>query len=93
MKLRFLNMKYSFDSQHAACESCVAAQRWRSVGFGSHGPVEGRKEAAGGQHEGSLRQQRPSVVHPVQVPSGHVSHADGSGRTVQELITVPTADR
>lgn len=54
--------------------------------------MEGRKEAAGGQHEGSLRQQRPSVVHPVQVPSGHVSHADRSGRTVQELIAVPTAD-
>lgn len=60
---------------------------------GSHRPVEGREEAAGGQHEGSLRQQGPSVIHPVQVPSGHVSHADRSGRTVQEFITVPTVDR
>lgn len=59
----------------------------------SHRPVEGREEAAGGQHEGSLRQQGPSVIHPVQVPSGHVSHADCSGRTVQEFITIPTADR
>lgn len=59
----------------------------------SHRPVEGREEAAGGQHEGSLRQQGPSVVHPVQVPPGHVSHADRSGRTVQEFITVPTAGR
>lgn len=56
-------------------------------------PVEGREEAAGGQHEGSRRQQSPSVVHPVQVPSGHVSHADGAGGTVQELVAVPAVSR
>lgn len=56
-------------------------------------PVEGREEAARRQHEGSLRQQSPSVVHPVQISSGHVGHADGSGRTVQELVTIPAAGR
>lgn len=56
-------------------------------------PVEGREEAAGRQHEGSLRQQSPSVVHPVQISSGHVGHADGSGRTVQELVTIPEVSR
>lgn len=53
--------------------------------------MEGREEAAGGQHEGSLRQQRPPVVHPVQVPSSHVGHADGSSGAVQELVAVPAA--
>lgn len=56
-------------------------------------PVEGREEAAGGQHEGSRRQQSPSVVDPVQVPSGHVSHADGPGGTVQELVAIPVVQR
>lgn len=55
--------------------------------------MEGREEAAGGEHEGSLRQESPSVVHPVQISSGHVSHADCSGRTVQELVTIPAAAR
>lgn len=53
--------------------------------------MEGREEAAGGEHEGSLRQEGPSVVHPVQISSGHVSHADRSGRTVQELVAIPVA--
>lgn len=53
--------------------------------------MEGREEAAGGEHEGPLRQEGPSVVHPVQIPSRHVSHADRSGRTVQELVAVPVA--
>lgn len=52
-------------------------------------PVEGREEAAGGQHEGSLRQESPSVVHPVQISSSHVSHADCSGWAVQELVAIP----
>lgn len=56
-------------------------------------PVEGREEAAGGQHERSRWQQSPSVVHPVQVTSGHVSHADGPGRAVQELVAVPVVPR
>ena len=56
-------------------------------------PVEGGEEAAGGEHEGPLRQQGPSVVHPVQISSGHVSHADRSGRAVQELVAVPVAGR
>lgn len=51
--------------------------------------MEGREEAARGEHEGSLRQESPPVVHPVQVSAGHVSHADRSSRTVQELITIP----
>lgn len=55
--------------------------------------MEGREEAAGGEHEGSLRQESPSVIHPVQIPSGHVSHADRPGRTVQELVTIPAAVR
>ena len=42
-------------------------------------PVEGREKTARREHEGSLRQERPPVVHPVQIPSSHVSHADRSG--------------
>lgn len=55
--------------------------------------MEGREETAGRQHEGPLRQEGPSVVHPVQITSGHVGHADCSGRTVQELVTIPAAAR
>lgn len=53
--------------------------------------MEGGEEAAGGEHERPLRQESPSIVHPVQISSGHVSHADCSGRTVQELVTIPVA--
>lgn len=56
-------------------------------------PVKGRKEATRGEHEGSLRQESAPVVHPVQITSCHVSHADCPGRTVQELVTVPEAGR
>lgn len=56
-------------------------------------PVEGREEAARGEHERPPRQESPPVVHPVQISPRHVSHADGSGRAVQELVTVPEEGR
>lgn len=56
-------------------------------------PVEGRKQAAGGQHEGASGQDGALVVDPVQVAAGHVSHADGAGRAVQELVAVPGRER
>ena len=52
-------------------------------------PVNGREEAARRQHEGSSGQDGAPVVHPVQVTPGHVRHADGPGRAVQELVPVP----
>ena len=55
----------------------------------AHTPVEGRKQAAGGQHEGAAGQDGALVVDPVQVAAGHVSHADGAGRAVQELVAIP----
>ena len=55
----------------------------------THAPVEGRKQAAGGQHEGAAGQDGALVVDPVQVAAGHVGHADGAGRAVQELVAVP----
>lgn len=51
--------------------------------------MEGREEAAGREHEGPLGQDGAAVVDPLQVASGHVCHADGSGRAVQELVAVP----
>lgn len=56
-------------------------------------PVEGRKQAAGGQHEGASGQDGALVVDPMQVTAGHVSHADGAGRAVQELVAVPGRER
>lgn len=55
--------------------------------------MEGREEAAGREHEGPLRQQSPPIVHPMQISSGHVGHADGPGRAVQELVTIPVGER
>lgn len=56
---------------------------------GSLVPVEGREEAAGRQHEGALGQNGAAVIDPLQVASGHVCHADGPGRAIQELIAIP----
>lgn len=52
-------------------------------------PVEGREQAAGGQHQGAPGQDRALVVDPVQVATGHVGHADGAGGAVQELVAIP----
>lgn len=52
-------------------------------------PVEGREEAAGRQHEGALREDGAAVVDPLQVAAGHVCHADGPGRAIQELVAIP----
>lgn len=52
-------------------------------------PVESREEAAGRQHEGPLGKNGAAVVDPLQVAPGHVCHADGPGRAIQELIAIP----
>ena len=54
--------------------------------------MEGRKQAAGGQHEGAAGQDGALVVDPVQVAAGHVGHADGAGRAVQELVPVSAGE-
>lgn len=51
--------------------------------------MEGREEAAGRQHEGALREDGAAVVDPLQVAAGHVRHADGPGRAIQELVAIP----
>lgn len=51
--------------------------------------MEGREQAAGGQHQRAPRQDRALVIDPVQVATGHVSHADGTSRAVQKLVAVP----
>lgn len=56
---------------------------------GSLVPVEGWEEAAGRQHEWPLGENGAAVVDPLQVASGHVRHADGPGRAIQELIAIP----
>lgn len=55
--------------------------------------MEGREEAAGGQQQGSSRQERPPVLHPLQIPPRHGCHADGSGGAVEELVSVPGGGR
>lgn len=56
-------------------------------------PVEGGEEAAGRQHEGALRENGAAVVHPLQVAPGHVCHADGPGRAIQELVAIPAEEK
>lgn len=51
-------------------------------------PVQGGEEAAGRQQDGALREAAAPLAHPLQVPLGEVSHADGPGRAVQELVPV-----
>ena len=41
-------------------------------------PVEGREQAAGGEHERPTGEDGSLIVDPLQVASGHVSHADGT---------------
>lgn len=52
-------------------------------------PVEGREQAAGRQHQRASRQDRPLIIDPVQITTGHVGHADGTCRTVQKLVAIP----
>lgn len=52
-------------------------------------PVERREKAAGGQHERPPRKDDAPIVDPMQVTSGHVGHADGPRRAVEELVTIP----
>ena len=54
--------------------------------------MKGGEEAAGGQHQGAPWQDGPPVVHPLQVASRHVRHADGPRRAVQELVAVPEGE-
>lgn len=52
-------------------------------------PVEGGEQAARGQHQRAPGQDCALVIDPVQVATGHVSHADGTGRAVQKLVAIP----
>lgn len=52
-------------------------------------PVEGGEQTAGGQHQRAPGQDRALVVDPVQVATGHVSHANGTSRAVQKLVAIP----
>lgn len=52
-------------------------------------PVQSREQTAGAEEDGALGQHGAPLVHPVQVPSGHVCHTDRSRRTIHELIAVP----
>lgn len=40
-------------------------------------PVQSREEAAGRQQGGTLGEAAAPLAHPLQVPLGEVSHADG----------------
>lgn len=51
-------------------------------------PVQGRKETAWAQQQGTLRQHRAPLVDPVQVAPRHVRHPDGPRRTVEKLVAV-----
>ena len=51
-------------------------------------PVQGGEEAAGRQQDGALGEATAPLVHPLQVPLGEVSHADGPCRAVQELVPI-----
>lgn len=52
-------------------------------------PVEGREQAAWGQHQRAPGQDCALVIDPVQVATGHVSHTDGTGRAVEKLVAIP----
>lgn len=51
--------------------------------------MEGREQAAGGEHQRAPGQDGALVINPVQVASGHVGHANGAGRAVQKLVAIP----
>lgn len=56
-------------------------------------PVQSWKEAARAEKDGAHRKHGASLVDPVEVTSGHVSHANSSSRTVQELVAISDRER
>lgn len=57
--------------------------------FLNHLPVEGGKQAAGAEQHRAHGQHGSPLVHPVQVASGHVRHADSPRGAVHELVSIP----
>lgn len=55
--------------------------------------MKGRKEAAGAEQHWAHGKHGPTLIDPVQVASCHVSHADGPRRAVQELVSIPVAEK
>lgn len=51
--------------------------------------MKGREETAGAEQHRAHGQHGSPLVDPVQVASRHIGHADGSGRAVHELVSVP----
>lgn len=51
-------------------------------------PMQSWKEAARAEEDWAHREHGASLVDPVEVASGHVSHADSSSWTVQELVAI-----
>lgn len=58
--------------------------RWACIVLRGGGglPVQGGEEAAGRQQDGALGEAVAPLAHPLQVPLGEVSHADGPRRAV-----------
>lgn len=54
-----------------------------------HLPVQCREQAAGAEENRTLGQHGASLIHPVKVTSGHISHTNRSCRAIHELIAIP----
>lgn len=52
-------------------------------------PMKSREQTARRQHQGTPGQDRSFVINPVQVPSCHVCHSNGTSRAVQKLVAIP----
>lgn len=50
--------------------------------------MEGGEEAAGRQQDGAHGEAAATLAHPLQVPLGEVSHADGPRGAVEELVPI-----
>lgn len=56
-------------------------------------PVQSWKEAARAEEDGAHGEHGAPLIDPVQVTSGHVSHADSPSWTVQELVAISGTER
>ena len=56
-------------------------------------PVQSWKEAARAEQDGAHGEHGAPLVDPVEVTPGHVSHADSSSWTVQELVAISDRKR